>query len=270
MPKKIIVILIIFLLPCKANCALLSLKDNFSPINHINIFPSILSYDLRYIFSAPARWDRDQWREFFIYTSLTGAVMGFDNRLYRDVQRNRSVMSDNTAKIIQSFGSFTSFGIIGGFYLYSMATRSYRELYVTRDLVAASIIGGLITFSLKVIAGRSRPIQQRGAYRFKPFGGDHSFPSGHTTQAFVLASVISSSYESRLVRGISYTLAGLVGLARIHQQAHFPSDVMAGAIIGTWVGKSIVNYNKGIKKKIAPKTFFFISPEGTYMIERLF
>lgn len=270
MPKRIIIIFIIVLLPYRANAALLSLEDDFSPVNHINIFPGILSQDLRYVFSAPARWDRSQWERVLLYTSLTGAVMGFDNELYRGVQRNRSIMSDNTAKIIQSFGSYTSFGIIGSFYIYSMARRSYKELNVTRDLVAASIISGLITFSLKVIAGRSRPIQQRGTYKFKPFGGDHSFPSGHTTQAFVLASVISSSYESKWVWGISYTLASLVGLARVHQQAHFPSDVVAGAIIGTSVGRGIVDYNKGLKKEIYPKTFFIISPDGTYMIERLF
>ena len=45
----------------------------------------------------------------------------------------------------------------------------------------------------------------------------------------------------------SYSIASLVGLARIYHQAHFASDVVAGAMIGTLVGKSVVSYNNDLR-----------------------
>ena len=71
-----------------------------------------------------------------------------------------------------------------------------------------------------------------------------SFPSGHTTQAFALASVISGHYDDAWVKYSSYTVAGLVGIARSYHDAHFASDVLAGALVGTLVGQSVVEHNR--------------------------
>ena len=92
--------------------------------------------------------------------------------------------------------------------------------------------------------GRRRPNADDGAYAFKPFSANcASFPSGHTTQAFVLASAISANYESPWVKVSSYSLASAVGMARIEQNAHHASDVFAGALIGTAIGLGIHHFN---------------------------
>jgi hypothetical protein len=44
-----------------------------------------------------------------------------------------------------------------------------------------------------------------------------------------------------------HSVAGLAGVARKHHSAHFASDVMAGALIGTLAGKSVVAYNKSLR-----------------------
>src|SRR3989337_440518 len=117
----------------------------------------------------------------------------------------------------------------------------YTAKAVAMDAFAASLVSaGIITTSLKVITGRSRPEDDEGTYKFQPFGGHRSFPSGHTTQAFSLASVVAEHYDEWWIDTISYGIAGGVGLARVEQGAHFPSDVAAGALIGTIVGKAIV------------------------------
>lgn len=58
-----------------------------------------------------------------------------------------------------------------------------------------------------------------------------SFPSGHTTAIFALAVALIGLYGRRM--RFMLLLAGLVGLSRIYCGAHFPSDVLAGAIIGS-------------------------------------
>jgi len=93
---------------------------------------------------------------------------------------------------------------------------------------------------LKELVGRDRPNEATGA--FEAHGGS-SFPSSHATQAFAIASVVSAHYDSRWVGAGAYGLAALVGASRIHHDAHWLSDVVAGAVIGTATGRFIVATN---------------------------
>ena len=79
------------------------------------------------------------------------------------------------------------------------------------------------------------------------YSSNSSFPSGHTTEAFALASVIADHYQESWVGYASYSVAGLVGIARSYHGAHFASDVLAGALIGTLVGKSVVAHNNQLR-----------------------
>lgn len=68
-------------------------------------------------------------------------------------------------------------------------------------------------------------------HKLRPNGGDHSFPSGHTSAAFSGASFIQHRYGWKY--GIpAYIGASFVGFSRVESFNHFPSDVMAGAAIG--------------------------------------
>ncbi len=211
----------------------------------------LLIQDTGYILSGPVRWNAKDWRDFSLYTAGIGSILLLDDEIYDGIQRNKTEATSDVARVVQEFGSFPSFGIMGAFYVGGAMLDNYKAKTVAKDAFAASFISaGLITSTLKVIVGRSRPDDNEGTYRFQPFGGHHSFPSGHTTQAFSLASVIAAHYDEWWVDALSYGIAGGVGLARIEQEAHFPSDVVAGAVIGTVVGKTIVRYNKQLHKNV--------------------
>ena len=64
---------------------------------------------------------------------------------------------------------------------------------------------------------------------------DPSFPSGHTAVSFASAVFLyAAGYKKSGVAAIGY--AGLVGLSRIYLGVHYPSDVVAGAIVGSIIG----------------------------------
>ena len=109
-----------------------------------------------------------------------------------------------------------------------------------RVFIASFIAAGLITPSLKFIVGRERPSTTTATFRFKPFSGNYSFPSGHATQAFAVATAVAENYPIWWVEGLAYGSATLIGYARIEQNAHYASDVVGGALIGWSVAHAIV------------------------------
>jgi membrane-associated phospholipid phosphatase len=111
-----------------------------------------------------------------------------------------------------------------------------------RDAVEAELLAaGVITPLLKITIGRLRPSQGSDADEFHAFSGRNSFPSGHATEAFALASVFAARSRGWVVPTIAYALASGVAFARVNDRAHFASDVVAGAVVGTVVGRSIVH-----------------------------
>jgi hypothetical protein len=211
-------------------------------------YPEILIDDVKHVVTAPARWDEAEWHKAgWASLAVVGTALVIDRPL-RDEMRRHS--GDNAALTqIERFGAQYSVGVVGGFYLIGALADNENSRQVAQDALSASLIAsGIITPAIKLVAGRSRPRDDVGIYNFKPFSNaNSSFPSGHTTEAFALASVIANHYDETWVTCASYSLAGLVGLARTYHHAHFASDVVAGALIGTLVGKSVVKHNTSLR-----------------------
>lgn len=72
-----------------------------------------------------------------------------------------------------------------------------------------------------------------------------SFPSGHTSSIFSIATLLASEYKGKpAVAVISYSIAGLTALSRIYENKHWFTDVLAGAVLGFVCGKFIYQLNK--------------------------
>jgi len=200
--------------------------------------------NIKETFTAPAHWDTCDWLVAGGVVAGIGTVAAFDEDIQRAVQRNRNSTVDDVFKNIQGFGNEYAPGVIGAFYLGGMVFDDPNAKSVALDAASASIIAsGLILYPLKETVGRARPGSNVGAYYFSPFSGHDSFPSGHTTEAFVLATVISEHYHSIWIDIGCYGIASAVGYARLDLNYHWASDVLAGAAIGTFVGHLVVHVN---------------------------
>jgi membrane-associated phospholipid phosphatase len=210
-------------------------------------YPEILVDDVRFVVTSPARWDSADWKQAgWDALAVVGTALVIDHP-WRNEMRRHAPNNNGFMTQVERFGAQYSVAVVGGFYLYGALGDNETALRVGEDSFAASLIAsGIVTPALKLAFGRARPRDNKGVNYFKPFSvSNASFPSGHTTEAFVLASVISNHYEDHPWVGYaSYGIAGLVGLARTYHDAHFASDVLAGGIIGTLVGNGVVNYNR--------------------------
>lgn len=204
-----------------------------------------LLFDARYIVTAPTRWDAEAWKWAGLATaSVVGAAALFDKR-ESDGAADRENWLDELATRLEPFGAQYSLVTIAGFYAGGKLFDSPRAVAVGEDGLTASIIAaGIVTPFIKWTVGRVRPANTADRIDFHPFSHNYSFPSGHTTQAFALASVIGSHYESPWISVPVYGVAALVGYARHQHNAHWTSDIIGGAVIGMSVGRTVVKLNE--------------------------
>jgi hypothetical protein len=117
-----------------------------------------------------------------------------------------------------------------------------KEKRTAQSIVEGLAVSGAITNLIKISCGRKRPSQTDNPLEFKGFTfSDASYPSGHTSTAFLCATIIGDRYD---IGWITYPAASLTGLARIYKSAHWPSDVLLGAVIGIVAGKVINDVDK--------------------------
>jgi membrane-associated phospholipid phosphatase len=111
------------------------------------------------------------------------------------------------------------------------------------EIAQAALYSGGITSILKFALGRARPYTDEGSTKYQPFtlwdDGFHSFPSGHTTLAFALSTVLSRNADSRVLKVLAFVPAAMTAFSRVYQDYHWTSDCLVSAVIGyvvaTWV-----------------------------------
>lgn len=130
---------------------------------------------------------------------------------------------------------FTQIG--NGIFIVALALISF---FAGHRLLAYELILGALTLWLvvelvKALVHRRRPFIRLSQARIvgrRAIG--RSFPSGHTSQAFFMATVVVAYFHAGFwMTCLLYALALVVGVTRVYLGAHYPRDVLAGAILGS-------------------------------------
>jgi membrane-associated phospholipid phosphatase len=106
------------------------------------------------------------------------------------------------------------------------------------QLIAAFVISALVAQVLKNVFSMPRPKQffPAGQYTYFIDGVTHigfaSFPSGHSTSVFALATLLAIFDGSKKTNFLYLLLAVAVGYSRIYLGQHFLGDVLVGSVIG--------------------------------------
>jgi len=195
-----------------------------------------------------------RWMMLWILMSVpVHAQPGWDVSLFRTINNAHSPTSDKFFNFMS--GSMRPVVIAApiGFIATGILAKDRHAEDTGVLLAAATVTNTLLTVGMKATVGRKRPYETLSNVHGGDVNRSPSFPSGHTSSAFATATLITLEYPKWYVAVPSYTWASLVGYSRIAKGVHYPSDVVAGALVGAgsayliWkLQKPILNFTNRI------------------------
>ena len=222
--------------------------------------------DFLHVTTAPARLDaRGAYRTLGFFDAA-GIVYAYDDEILDWVDRNRE--EDLYDIVLEPGRHLEPVGLagktmkyyIGGAVITYAVERDHLFPFFA-DMVRTFAITGLYKNAANVVVGRARPFEKKGPYFFQYDGGT-SFPSGHSSNIFQLATVISHHVGYKPVSVVVYALAASTALERLDSNSHWPSDVFIGAAFGTAVARSIVKRGEERRLALSPASAPFSGAPG--------
>jgi membrane-associated phospholipid phosphatase len=200
--------------------------------NGIPGFASDFINDEKAIWTSPLHINRGDF-EWLAPTGMgTAALFATDHAISNALRGDTALRKPSD--FVSNLGLYSSYAVPAAMLLFGAAAQNAHAVEVGRLSAEAELNTEVVVEVLKYITNRQRPNSSN----------NQSFPSGHTASAFALASVIAGEYHDKpLVVVGSYGFATAVGLARIGGLNHFPSDVLAGAVIGELIGRYVVHHH---------------------------
>jgi hypothetical protein len=209
-----------------------------------------------YLFvKQPTLWKGSDWLKVGIVTASTIAVMPLDQAIINSTQGQQRYYYSVPVVGGRVYGEWYSIGgVAGAFGLYGMLAHDTAAKKTSIELLQAGIYSEFVTSALKIAIGRARPISGENAFTYKPFtvvdDYFHSMPSGHTTSAMALSTVMSRHARSTALKILAYVPAGFTMFSRIYQDKHWLSDEIIAAAIGYFVGNWVVDLHEGKRHRI--------------------
>lgn len=189
---------------------------------------------------ASLSWNVRDWEKAAGVVIIFGGLLASDRTIDTAIQRNRSPATDGFSRATTPFGTTYAVGISAALLAGGLVANKAGVRDTGRDAIEASLLSALLTnLVLKPVAGRERPFVSNGRTDFDAFSSNASFPSGHTTEAFAVAAVVSRHADGWVIPTLSYTLASLVAFDRMNDHVHFASDVFFGAVVGMGIGRFV-------------------------------
>lgn len=155
-----------------------------------------------------------------------------DIRILESIAETRTEPQTQTFKVLSDINNYVQIAVPVGL-LVAGAVKDDKTMRQNALYVASSTaVTALVNVGLKHLFKRSRPLKKYPNFISIRTAGGYSFPSGHTSSAFATASALSRAYSKWYVVAPSLLWASSVGYSRMYLGVHFPTDVLAGAVLG--------------------------------------
>jgi len=176
-----------------------------------------------------------------------------DVELLRPVNRHETTFKNKYLELCASSVNTLNIAIPAGIAVAGFITRNNQLKKDALYMAGGIALSTLLTTAIKKAVDRKRPFETYDyIVKRDDESGGLSFPSGHSSAAFCLATEISLRYRKWYFIAPAFLYAGSVGWARMYQGLHYPSDVLAGAVVGAgsaWLSWKLQQWMQGRKEK---------------------
>lgn len=170
----------------------------------------------------------------------------WDNYMLRIALKNR------TTKLNAFFTSISKYNnpvcLTGPAVLFVTGLANNNTLLKKKALFGAESIAvaEILTFSMKFTIGRIRPSNFDTTFKSIVNAPNKAFPSGHTAEAFAMATAMSIAVPKWYVVIPAYAWASMIAYARVYLGVHYPTDVIGGAVLGAGTSFLMYKLNKSL------------------------
>lgn len=180
-----------------------------------------------------------------------GPWTSFEIGILDAIQKLSTPSLDKFMVTITSLGNMSIIWI--AFIIIFLSTKEYKTM--GKVMVLGFILNLIIVnLLLKNIFARVRPFNiVNHADLLIPTLKDGSFPSGHTSYAFTIFTIVLFMAKKKSLKVLTGILAVLIAFSRLYLYVHFPTDVIGGAIIGFILAilAMKIYFSKNIREKLA-------------------
>lgn len=156
-----------------------------------------------------------------------------DDRIMIDLMDHRTPEQTGVFMFLSRTHLYGDIGVPAGLLVGGIIGNDKQMRQNSLYVASSTLLSTGLTFLIKHIVKRPRPFIQNinivPVYR----AGSTSFPSGHTSSSFATATALSRAYPKWYVIAPAFLWAGSVSYSRMYLGVHYPTDVAAGALIGT-------------------------------------
>ena len=228
------------------------------PANADGLGPSDFFHDAGLYFTAPLRWDEEDWLYFGGTLAAIGAAHAVDGPVRDHFAGSHPLLNSQDPNSTRD--AIPAAMLFAGTWLVSTAIGDEYGKGESYTMIEAGIFSSITVEGLKFAAERERPNATLSPNDWR--AGGSSFPSLHASAAFAIGTVFAESGDDEyrwIRRIIGYGMAGATGYLRLHDNAHWLSDVVAGAAVGVATAhfsmnrrSERVNHLEGLNLSLVP------------------
>ena len=203
--------------------------------------------DFWYVASCPLRINRTGLIWTTGVVAASAVVYQYDREILDAVVRNRD--APVLGQVLRVGTNLEPMGMMGRtnpYYAGALGIGYTFQIHplvqIPAELIESHYIAGGLRNMVKFVVGRRHPFEDPSPRVFDPMkmNGGTSFPSGHTSVVYEVATITSMHAHSTPVTVVAYGLATTVAIQRIGSRSHWPSDVLIPAVTGSWIARTVV------------------------------